>query len=69
MAAPPQNGAIAGLRQPVSIAMQLTDCAMTGNALFDDIKYLKSVTAEDVYKKILKIDTENSVLSVISPKE
>ncbi|MBQ6825469.1 MAG: insulinase family protein [Clostridia bacterium] len=63
------GGAIRMFNNVESIAMQLTDCAMTGNGLFDDIKYLKSVTAEDVYKKILKIDTENFVLSVINPKE
>lgn len=51
-----------------SIAMQLTDCAMNGYGLFDEIKYLKSVTAEDVMKKLGSLDTENTVLSVINPK-
>lgn len=51
-----------------SIAMQLTDCAMNGYGLFDEIKYLKSVTAEDVMKKLGSLDTENTVLSVIKPK-
>ena len=39
------------------IAMQLVDCAMNDSGLFDEIKYLKSATAE------------NTVLSVINPKE
>ena len=51
-----------------SIAMQMTDCAMNGYGIFDEIKYLKSVTAEDVMKKLNSLDTENTVLSVINPK-
>ena len=51
-----------------SIAMQLVDCAMTDCGLFDDIKYLKSVTAEDVYKRLELLDNEKTVLSVILPK-
>ena len=50
------------------IAMQMVDCAMAGGNLFDDIKYLKSVTAEDVYKRLLLLDKEKTVLSVINPK-
>ena len=48
--------------------MQMVDCAMAGGNLFDDIKYLKSVTAEDVYKRLLLLDKEKTVLSVINPK-
>ena len=51
------------------IAMQMVDCAMNDCGLFDDIKYLKSVTAEDVYKRLLKFDGKNAVLSVINPSE
>ncbi len=51
------------------IAMQMVECAMTGGGLFDDIKYLKSVTAEDVFKRIFILDSEKTVLSVINPKE
>ena len=51
------------------IAMQMVDCAMQDSGLFDDIKYLKSVTAEDVYKRLMKFDGENAVLSVINPSE
>ena len=52
-----------------SIAMHLTDCAMNDSCLFDELKYLKSVTLEDVSRKLKSLDTENSVLSVINPKE
>lgn len=51
------------------IAMQMVDCAMLDSGLFDDIKYLKSVTADDVYKRLLKLDGEKAVLSVINPME
>lgn len=51
------------------IAMQMVDAAMNDSGLFDDIKYLKSVTCEDVYKRLLKLKDENSVLSVILPLE
>lgn len=50
------------------IAMQMSDCAMNGSGLFDDIKYLRSVTVEDVYKRLLLLDNEKTVLSVINPK-
>lgn len=52
-----------------SIAMQMVDCAMSDSGLFDEIKYLKSVTAEDVYKRISLLDNEKTVLSVIKPIE
>lgn len=52
-----------------SIAMQLADCAMNGSGLFDCIKYLKSVTVEDVYKRLNMLDNEKTVLSVINPLE
>lgn len=51
-----------------SIAMQFVDCAMNDSGLFDDIKYLKSITVDDIERKITTIDCENSVLSVINPK-
>ena len=49
------------------IAMQMVDCAMYDTGLFDEIKYLKSVTAEDVFKRINLLDNEKTVLSVINP--
>ena len=52
-----------------SIAMQLVDCAMGDCGLFDDLKYLKSVTADDVYKRLSLLDCDKTVLSVIKPME
>ncbi len=52
-----------------NIAMQMVDCAMSDCGLFDEIKYLKSVTMDDVYRKLLQFDTEKAVLSVINPLE
>ena len=51
------------------IAMQLVDCAMNDSGLFDEIKYLKSATAENVYNRLLLLDNDNTVLSIIYPKE
>ena len=51
------------------IAMQLVDCAMSDCGLFDEIKYIKSVTSDDVYKRLSLLDNEKTVLSVINPKE
>ncbi len=52
-----------------SIAMQMVDCAMTDCGLFDEIKYLKSVTIDDVQRKLMQFSPENAVLSVINPLE
>jgi len=51
------------------IAMQFVDCAVCDTGLFDEIKYLRSVTVDDVYRRMLKLDGENTVLSVIKPME
>lgn len=51
------------------ISMQLVECAMSSYNLFDEIKLLKSVTADDVYRRLSLFDNENSVLSIINPKE
>lgn len=51
-----------------AVAMQMVDCAVLGCELFDEIKYLKSVTADDVYKRLALLDEEKSVLSVILPR-
>lgn len=50
-----------------SIAMQLVGCAMSDSGLFDELKYLKTVTIEDVYKRLTLLDCGKSVLSVINP--
>ena len=62
------GGAIRVFDNVESIAMQLTDCAMNDSGLFDDIKYLKSVTLDDIERKIATLNQENTVLSVINPK-
>ena len=52
-----------------SIAMQFVDCAMSDSGLIDEIKYLKSVTADDVFKRLALWDNDKTVLSVINPVE
>jgi len=52
-----------------AIAMQLVDCAMFDCGAFDEIKYLKSVTVDDVYRRLLLLDNDKTVLSVINPME
>ena len=49
------------------IAMQLTECAVCDHELFDEIKLLKGMTIESVYKRLEYFNDETSVLSVISP--
>lgn len=50
-----------------SIAMQLVDCAMNDSGLFDEIKYLKSITIEDVSKRLNLLQNDKTVLSIINP--
>ena len=52
-----------------SITMNLVNCAMFGCGLFDELKYLKNITAEDVLKRLQLLDADRSVLSVIEPTE
>ena len=51
------------------IAMQFTECAMSDFELFEELKLLKSVTIEDVARRLALFDDKNAVLSVISPRE
>lgn len=51
------------------IAMQMVDCAMNDTGLFDELKYLRSITADDLLKRLELLDNEKTVLSVIIPKE
>ncbi len=51
------------------LAMSLTECAMCGYSLFDEIKMLKSVSYDDVMKRFDVFCDENAVLSVIKPLE
>ena len=50
------------------VAMQLIECAMTDSDLFEELKLLRSVTAEDVYKRLDLFDKDSAVLSVITSK-
>ena len=47
----------------------LIECAMTDSDLFEELRLLRSVTAEDVYKRLDLFDSNNAVLSVINPKK
>ncbi len=62
------GSAIRSFNNVRSIAMQLVDCATNESGLFDEIKYLKSVTCDDVFKRLSLFDNEKTVLSVINPK-
>jgi len=50
-----------------TIAMQLVGCAMSDTGLFDEIKYLKTITADDVQKRLSLLCGDKAVLSVINP--
>ena len=50
-------------------AMQLVDGAVSGYDIFDEIKILKSVTPDDVFRNLAYLDCNNTVLSVIKPEE
>ncbi len=51
-----------------TMAMQLVDGAVFGYDIFEELRLLKTVTCEDVYKRLDIFDDENAVLSVINPK-
>ncbi len=61
------GNAIRGFDNVENIAMHLVDCAMNDINLFDEIKYLKSVTVDDVAKRLMLLDNDKTVLSVINP--
>ncbi len=52
-----------------SLAMKLTECAVFDYNLFDEIKLLKTVSYDDVLKRLDVFCDENAVLSVINPLE
>lgn len=52
-----------------NLAMSLTECAMCGYSLFDEIKMVKTVSYDDVIKRFDIFDNDNAVLSVIKPLE
>ncbi len=51
------------------LATQLVECAMCDFDLFEEIKLLKTVTIDDVFKRLSAFNPDNTVLSVILPKE
>ena len=51
------------------LAMRLCECAMFDYNLFDEIKLLKTVSYDDVLKRLDVFSDENAVLSVINPLE
>ena len=61
------GNAIRGFNSVEGIAMGMVACAMNDICLFDDIKYLKSITIDDVLKRLSLLDNEKTVLSVINP--
>ncbi len=61
------GSAIRSFNSVESCAMQFVDCAMNDTSLFDELKYLKSVTMESVLKRLALLDSEKTVLSVINP--
>ena len=63
------GNAIRSFNSVESITMGLVDCAMNDTGLFDEIKYLKKITVDDVYKRLALLNNDCTVLSVITPKE
>ncbi len=51
------------------ICMQFAESAVFGYDLFDEMKVLKAVTCDDVYKRLDVFEDELSVLSVVNPAE
>ncbi len=62
------GSAVRGYNSIETIAMGLVDCAMNDTDLFDELKYLKSITVDDVYKRLARLNDDKTVLSVIVPK-
>ena len=62
------GNAIRSFNSVESITMQLVDCAMNDTDLFDEVKYLKAITVDDVYKRLAVLENDKTVLSVILPK-
>ncbi|MBO5873353.1 MAG: insulinase family protein [Clostridia bacterium] len=50
------------------IVMDMIDCAVSGGELFDTVKQLREITAEDITERLKVLKDECSVLSVVNPK-
>lgn len=51
------------------MCMQFTECAISGHGAFEEIELIKTVSADDVYKRLDIFRSENAVLSVVKPLE
>ncbi|MBR7071466.1 MAG: insulinase family protein [Clostridia bacterium] len=51
------------------LATQLTECAVADLELFEELKLLKSITIDDVLKRLALFQQDKCVLSVILPQE
>ena len=52
-----------------NIAMDMVECALSGEELFSASDSIKSITKEDVLNLIKGLNKDSMVLSVILPKE
>ncbi len=52
-----------------AIASQLSECAINGEKVFDDLEVLSNITLSEVMVYLNELKTENSVLSVVKNKE
>ena len=50
------------------IVMGLVDCAMFGFGPYEDLEVLRTVKKSDVYERLMLLDADKAVLSVIKPK-
>lgn len=59
--------AVRSFQSTEGIVMQFVNGAVSDYNIFDEIKYIKSVTAEDLLRCLNEFDTTNRVLSVVNP--
>ena len=52
-----------------AIASQLSECAVSGETVFDDLKVLSDISANDILTYLKMLKNDNSVLSVVKNKE
>lgn len=63
------GNAVRNFNNVEGLAMKLTECAVADYDLFEEIKLLKTVSYDDVLKRLDVFCDENAVLSVVSPLE
>lgn len=59
--------AVRSFQSTEGIVMQFVNGAVSGYNIFDEIKYIKSVSSEDILRCLNEFDVTNRVLSVIDP--